>query len=334
MWAQQQYTLQTPKSPHSQSGDRILYGTARALRSAASQFYLWDRQIAHPERTLRDPISRQVYLADGVSPTDALGYSLMATGMAKRMGDESKPPVALTHRQIVWIMTRLESDWVTAVTWGARCEIAAAAVTNLYGWLGWLRSQELFSLTWGDLRITRPGDGPKVGLPDGVGVIELRLLPETKSNRTKVADVVISYVSASGLEPGLWTERLQRLWPGALPHERLIQGRTGTAWTSSYFRNHHLYVWLHRMQADGDPFLQAFTTERGNRLEDKYYSFGTYRQGGRSACTKRTNGTQKATTDEVYEHGRWRRRIGGEDMSTRYNEFGLDDRLHLTLLCM
>jgi hypothetical protein len=31
-----------------------------------------------------------------------------------------------------------------------------------------------------------------VGLAPGIGVIELRLLPETKTNRTKVADIVIA----------------------------------------------------------------------------------------------------------------------------------------------
>jgi hypothetical protein len=57
-----------------------------------------------------------------------------------------------------------------------------AAVTDLIGWLGWLRSQELFLLTWGDVRVTQPRDGPRLGLPTGVGVIELWLLPKTKSN--------------------------------------------------------------------------------------------------------------------------------------------------------
>ena len=47
MWAQQQYTLQRPSTIHSQSGETILFGTARALWSAASQYYLWDQQIAH-----------------------------------------------------------------------------------------------------------------------------------------------------------------------------------------------------------------------------------------------------------------------------------------------
>jgi hypothetical protein len=39
------------------------------------------------------------------------------------------------------------------------------------------------------------------------------------------------------------------------------------------------------MRAEGDPFLQAFTEAHGNRIEDKYYSFGTYRRGGRSSST-------------------------------------------------
>lgn len=334
MWAQQHYTLQSPSSSHSQSGDRILFGTARGLRSAASQYYLWDRQLAYPERLLRDPRTRKVYLVDDVSPTDAMGYGLMATGMAKRMGDESKPPIALTLKQICWIMSHLDSLWRATSRSMDRREIAAAGVTNLIGWLGWLRSDELFSLTWGDLTITRPPDGPRIGLPAGVGALELRLLPETKSSRTRVADVIISYLCASGLSPGLWMERLRRLWPNARASDSIIRGASGEAWTSRYFRRSHLYVWLHAMRSEGDPFLQAFTLEPGNRIEDKYYSFGTYRRGGRSSCTKRNNGTKKATPDEVYEHGRWRKRISRENMPTRYNEFGIDDRVNITLLCM
>jgi hypothetical protein len=165
MWAQQHYTLQSPTSLHTQSGDQVMFGTARGLRSAASQYYLWDRQLAFPERTLCDPKTRKVYLANGVSPTDAMGYALMATGMGKRMGDDSKPPIALTLWQILWIMSHLESLWVRSHTRDGRREIAAAGVANLLGWLGWLHSQELFSLSWGDVTITRPADGPRLGAP-------------------------------------------------------------------------------------------------------------------------------------------------------------------------
>jgi hypothetical protein len=258
----------------------------------------------------------------------------MVTGMAKRVGDHSKPPIALTLPQVLWIMARLDYLWSVSATRNERRDIAAAAVANLLGWLGWLRSRELFSLTWENVTITRPAHGPRIGLPLGVGAIELRLLPETKTTRTKVADVVISYVCASGLAPGLWLERLRRLWPTTHPRDPLIKGKDGQRWSSQSFRCQHLYVWLRQMRSEGDPFLQAFTDDPGNRIEDKYYSFGTYRRGGRSSCTKRNNGTQQATPDEVYEHGRWTRRISKENMPTRYNEFTLEDRLNITLLCM
>jgi hypothetical protein len=195
MWAQQQYVLQTPTSNHTQSEERTRFGTTRALRSAASQFYLWGRQIAHPERTLHDPASRKVYLADSVSPTDALGYGLMAAGMARRMGDQSKPPIALTLCQVFWVMQYLDAQWVASHSRDEHRELAVAAVTHLFGWLGWLRSQELSSLTWGDIKVTGPADGPRIGLVPGIGVIELRLLPETKSSRMKVADVIISRIN-------------------------------------------------------------------------------------------------------------------------------------------
>jgi hypothetical protein len=102
-----------------------------------------------------------------------MGYGLMTAGMSKRMGNDSKPPIALTLRQVLWIMAYLETQW--KALWGIpeRHEIAAAAVPNLTGWLGWLQSQELFSLTWGDVTVTQPKDGPCLGLPAGVGVIEM-----------------------------------------------------------------------------------------------------------------------------------------------------------------
>jgi hypothetical protein len=272
---------------------------------------------------------------EGVIPSDELGYTFMTTGMAKRMGDHSKPPIALTLRQVLWVMQHLNAKWEECKTPTGRREIAAAAVAHLFAWLGWLRSVELFSLTWDDVTLTRPRHGPRVGLALGIRVIELRLLPETKTNRTKVADIVIAYACASGLTLGLWLERLQCLWPDALADSPIIRGSTGTPWTSShYFRTHHLYVWLHQMRAEGNPFLLTLTDMPGHRIEDKYYSMGTYRRGGRSSCTKRDNGTLKATPAEVYEHGRWTVKQSKENMPTRYNEYALHDRINLTLLCM
>jgi hypothetical protein len=114
--------------------------------------------------------------------------------------------------------------------------------------------------------------------------------------------------------------------------DHLIRGLDGMHWTSRYFRRHHLYPWLHAIRSEGDPFLQAFSNEAGNRIEDKYYSFGTYRCGGRLSCTKRNNGTKQGTPEEVYEHGHWRHWIARENMPTHYNEFSIEDQINITLL--
>jgi hypothetical protein len=333
MWCQQQYTLERPKQRHTQSGDRVSFQSARALRSAASFYYTWDLQIAHPDQAMRDA-QRRGHLTHGVIPSDGLGYTLMTGGMSRRLGDGSKPPIALTHKYVSWFNERLESLWSITHTLESRREIAAAAVTNLLAWLGWLRAMELFSLTWDDVEIIDPDHGPFVGLPTGFGVVMLRLLDETKSDRTKVADVVISYVCASGLSAGLWLERLRLLWPDAAGDDPLIRGRSRRPWDSRYFRTHHLYPWLEALRTEGDPFLQAFDNRPGNTIAEKFYSMGTYRRGGRSRVSKRREGGVMATKPEIYEHGRWRHKLSGEDMPTRYNEWTLEDRLNITLLCM
>ena len=60
-------------------------------------------------------------------------------------GDTSKPPIALTLKQTLWIMDFLDALWSsTSTLFSACCEIAVATVTHLLGWLAWLQSVELF----------------------------------------------------------------------------------------------------------------------------------------------------------------------------------------------
>lgn len=84
---------------------------------------------------------------------DALGYGPMATRMGRWVGDHSKPPIALTLKQVLWELQHLERTWVACKTIGAYQE-TAAAVTHLLGWLVWLRSAKLFSLKREDMTVT------------------------------------------------------------------------------------------------------------------------------------------------------------------------------------
>jgi hypothetical protein len=49
MWAQQRYALQPSPSARRQ-GESLAFGTVRGIRSAVSQFYQWDWNVAYPEQ--------------------------------------------------------------------------------------------------------------------------------------------------------------------------------------------------------------------------------------------------------------------------------------------
>jgi hypothetical protein len=92
-----------------------------------------------------------------------------------------------------------------------------------------------------------------------------------------------------------------------------------------------------------EPTLLCFTNEDGNRIRDKVYSMHYWRRAGRSRVSRaarhnepQPKGTRKATPTEVYEHGRWtnRRDQKGEDMVALYNQWGVTERLAITLACM
>ena len=173
--------------------------------------------------------------------------------------------------------------------------------------------------------------------PTNVGVLLLRLLMETKSSADKQADVVLASTFASGLSPLYWFQevlRQRRLLN--IQGGKLFVHRDGTAWTSTYFKMTHLYPALRIQQLNGDAAFKFFDETPGNTLEEKLYSFHTYRRGGRTHVSKKRPGcVRAATATETAEHGRWRVKFsGGEDMPTHYRESTIEDRAYITLMCM
>jgi hypothetical protein len=181
------------------------------------------------------------------------------------MGDSSQPSWTLRHKHIAYIDGRLDSLYHTAVSEDARHEFATAACANLLAWLGWLRGGELFGICIPDLSITLPAQGPTLGLPPGVGVIQVRLAAETKSNPTCTADVIAAHMCGSGLSLGKW---LGRLLPHAHNH-LLFSTRNRRWWNSSYFCHEYAFPLLEAMRSDGEPTLQVFSDVEGNRICNK-----------------------------------------------------------------
>ena len=214
-----------------------------------------------------------------------------------------------------------------------RHELAAAGVANLIAWLAMLRGGELFGLELDSIEVISPARGPEWGLPAGVGFIDLRLRPETKSSPHKVADVVASYKSFSGLSLGKWMDRLLTFTPSDGTH--LFSTPAKAQWDSNYFRSNYAWPLLELQRLSGEPTLKAFTDVEGSRIRDKVWSMHSWRRGFTSNVKrKRPHNYRAATADELDLQARWRRALANNTMQQRYDgDADLGSRLALTMLC-
>jgi hypothetical protein len=193
---------------------------------------------------------------------------------------------------------------------------------------------EGFSLTTSDITITPPSEGPTKGLPVGVGVVEIRLLPETKTNSASTADVIVAHTCWSGLSLGKWLQRLLMFQPADGIHLFSTPGQL--RWTSHYFRSRHVWPHLELLRAQGHPSMAVFNDIPGQRVSDRIWSMHSYRRGANTFVQHFLPQAQSraATTAEIYEHGRWRLQQKKEDMSVHYRGWDVEQRICITQLSM
>ena len=314
-------------TPHS-----IAFGTIRALRSAASQFYAWDWMISHPAscHLTKD----QKLLEQGVRPTDSFAFSLLVKGLASRMGENVLPSQALDETHVIALDLEMERQYLSATSKSQQREAALGGLANVFLWLGWLRSGENFGLEWRDVSVLLPEDAATRGLPANVGMVELLLGPETKSNRTVRADVILAYTASSGLSPGKWIKRAREACAPVRSNDRIFCDEGGKSWTSSYFRKQFLYPCLRRLRALGDPLLIGLDDEGMNSIESRFWSLHCYRRGARSKVSQKEGNLRYASNEQIYEHGRWRLKRSSEPIDVMYRHWSALDRVKITLLCM
>jgi hypothetical protein len=341
MWCQEAYGLRkSPSKRHAGADLNLAFSTIRQLRSAASQFHAWDMMISRPDRAFMDQQRR--VLEQPCRPTDGLSYTLYTGGLRARVGDQTQPSVALLDCHVRFLDQDLNQAYLRCRTPHEKRSCALGGLANLFLWLGWLRSSETFDLAWRDLLVVEPDDSATMDLPDGCGMVSCRLAAETKSSRSHRPDVPMVYKTLSGYHLGKWFHRARTTagfgsnWLHS--SERIFSNANGTPWSSRYFRKKFLYPSLHRQRTAGDPYLRPFNGTPGNTVEAKFWSLHCYRRGARSHVSRGgkfgRHRLRRATKDEVYEHGRWRRRRSGEAIDKIYQSWPLRDRLKLTLYCM
>jgi hypothetical protein len=250
MWAQERCSLcPTRWKRHSNSpSSAVVFGSVRGFRSAAAQSHALHLITANPDRIMMDAKSRPV-VVQGCLPADDLGHSHFTSGMKRHIGEHSQPSTALLERHVKWIDDLVESQFRQAFT-PKQCKTACRiAITDLLGWLGWLRATETFSLQCKDMFSVEPRLGPTVGLPGNQGMALLKLLAQTKSQQATTADVVLAHSAASGFSLGKGLDRplLEVQDEGALSAAFILSHDTGRPWTSHCYGHTFLCpFWRHR----------------------------------------------------------------------------------------
>ena len=307
----------------------ISFSTVQQLRSAAAQFYQLSAVITHPRASHINKEGRLLY--QSCRPTDNLAMRMLSSGLSRRLGTDATPSKALLARHVHNLDKLLRSGLNGPYSTRAKLGFARAGFANCVFWLGWLRSNETFYLCHNDVIVTLPQDAATRDLPQNVGMLELLLLPETKSAATSRADVIIAALTADGLDPLFWYQLVCDLTPNRTDSDFIFCDDVGNRWTSASFRTQFLYPCLLQLQLDGDPYLQ------GVDIPSTFWSLHCYRRGARTHVDKATfqgirRRFRRSIESMVYEHGRWSLRRSSLPIDVLYREWSPCDRIYITQL--
>ena len=306
----------------------IAFGSVRSLRSATAQFYQAHASIAFPDSSFLNKEGRLIY--QKCRPTDAVAMRMFASGMATRMGTASKPSTALLERHVQMLDNELHTQFVSCSP-SLKRTIALAGFANVVLWLTWVRSSELFSLTFADVQGFAPHLWQLHDLHFNCGMLSFQLLPETKSSPTEKADILIAHHTQSGFSPLIWWNRVCAHSMNATAVTPIFLDDADEPWTSKTFRQNFLYPSLHRQKVtDRDPYLQGSITAA-------FWSLHSYRRGGRTqvdkaALSRHPDIPMSLIKQMVYEHGRWKLNRSSMEIDIMYREWTPQMRLYLTLL--
>jgi hypothetical protein len=140
MWGISEYTLQTSRK----TGEGIKYNTARSFQSAASAHHLWEKMLQFPGHIYRDR-ENNVIGDSHLSPTVSVIATLGNKGMRRRMGTDSRPPVALRYSHVAFNQEFRGRQYDgCGDDWLSKYEYAAANFAETCAWGGWLRAAETF----------------------------------------------------------------------------------------------------------------------------------------------------------------------------------------------
>ena len=189
---------------------KMKYSSVRKARAVHTDVYNASAQGVEGALVWRSDRTRFVATA---APSDAGWFNNFMVGFKARVGERRKQDAALPIGVMVRKQLLLEDEWNEAVECGdlaAQRRTAERGAFYLFLYCGSLRGFEGPKVVLGELRkqIASPGSPlairtkkPHVGLP-------LAGRFKARSQEQRMIMIPIAYETTSGLQPGVWAERL------------------------------------------------------------------------------------------------------------------------------
>ena len=187
---------------------RMKYSSARRARSVYTNLYRASARGIQGSQVWRSEKHRFVTTD---APSDTEWYDRFATGFRSRVGERRKQDAAISIEIMLEIQRLFENEWQAACddSPSARRSIAEPAVFFIVGFCGSMRGFELPKTVLTDLRNQIHLD-PDPDQPDLIPHLGWPLRGRFKARSRAVQQLLIfiAAVTASGLEPGTWAQRL------------------------------------------------------------------------------------------------------------------------------
>jgi hypothetical protein len=188
---------------------KMKYSSARKARTVHTD--VWQASARAVEKMLVWRSERSRFIATD-APTDSVWFNAFMAGTKARVGERLKQDAAIPVTVMLAKQAMLEEEWnaaTEAADLNAQREVAENAAFFLFLYCGSLRGFEGPKVMLRELRtqVVAPGSNaanrytPHVGLP-----LSGRFKARSQEQQTIL--IPIAFRTASGLEPGTWTERL------------------------------------------------------------------------------------------------------------------------------
>jgi hypothetical protein len=279
----------------------LQFDSARKLRSAYSN--AWHASVEGKDEMVMVQGGKR--LVHSTCPTNARWYERFQIGAHKRMGNVSKPDMAVSIKVMLALMKRFDDDWLEAgLDRDEQERVLFPALFSVIAFCAALRGEEVPLMSLGSARTHYKEALEDPDFPHVIVPLLGRFKRET-GERHHFMPLVLE--TASGLQPKVWMERMLKWYDEAnVTTGWVFRAKDGKQAKASKYE-YAILVRLESIQQEEDNLIPSSV--------DVYEAYGVSRSFRRGSTTRAQN--RKVDEMDIVRNNRWRTEERAKGMQPR-----------------